>query len=66
MVKRAESVLLGSEKYSEEEMGDENKRIGEKSGEDKILQRNELKMKKKKQHSKRLNETRRIDTVHPR
>ena len=66
MVKRAESVLLGSEKYSEEEMGDENKRIGEKRGEDKILQRNELKMKKKKQHSKRLNETRRIDTVHPR
>ena len=66
MVKRAESVLLGSEKYSEEEMGDENKRTGEKRGEDKILQRNELKMKKKKQHSKRLNETRRIDTVHPR
>ena len=66
MVKRAESVLLGSDKYSENEMGEENERMGEKRIEDKILQRDELKMKKKKQHSKRLNETRRIDTVHPR
>ena len=62
MVKRAESLLPGTDKCTAEEGKEEGERIGEKRGEE----GEELKTKKKKQHSKRLNETRRMDTVHPR